>query len=328
MLDLSAELLRLSENVGEPGSFRDLAGTRRRRERRRRAGGLLVGFLVIAAAGVFLVATFRERSSGTPADNAPLAWATHTDQYGWTIDVPEGWRTQTVPAAGGGTLGAVFIGEAMSIQVSIEPAPSSSLPHGPKLPPGLTLPPSNDSRFPLSADQLLAQVEGGLGGKFNGDGQRFDVLVLSPFLPDPLPRTDADILNHMIGSISFQPWTPGELRHGWAAIETPTQDVSWITVRGGEYILFRTADGYRLYGSISCAGKPPSGTSATSDGFAVLDCPDGSSWEMNAPGASGGGGDAAKNDPPPEWLVVTAHDGTLIAFVIPGYFPPGTGGAS
>jgi hypothetical protein len=26
-------------------------------------------------------------------------------------------------------------------------------------------------------------------------------------------------------------------------------------------------------------------------------------------------------------LVVTAHDGTLIAFVIPKYFPPGTGGA-
>src|SRR2546426_681434 len=159
MPDLSEDLRRLAEHVGEPSSFHDLASARRRRERRRRAGGLLVGVAVIAAAGVFLVATFRERSRGTPADSAPVAWTSYTDRYGWTIDVPEGWRTQTVPAAGGGTLGEVFIGEAMSIQVSIEPAPSSSLPQGLKLPPGLTLPPSNDSRFPLNADQLLAQVE-------------------------------------------------------------------------------------------------------------------------------------------------------------------------
>ena len=111
------------------------------------------------------------------------------------------------------------------------------------------------------------------------------------------------------------------------AIDTPTQDVSWITVRGGLYMLFRTADGYRLYGSITCAGRPTTNTSVSSDGFAVLECPDGSSWKMNAGGESGGGGQAAFNDPPPEWPVVSAHDGTLIAYVIPGYFPPGTGGS-
>jgi hypothetical protein len=104
--------------------------------------------------------------------------------------------------------------------------------------------------------------------------------------------------------------------------------VSWITVRGDEYMLFRTSNGYRLYGSISCAGKPPLKTSASADGFAVLDCSDGSTWKMNADGESSGGGDAAANDPPPQWPVATSTDGTLTAYVIPGYFPPGTGGAS
>jgi hypothetical protein len=215
----------------------------------------------------------------------------------------------------------------MSVEISIQPAPSESLPPGFTLPPGLTLPPSNDSQFPLQADQLLSDVEGGLGGYFVGDGQRFNVHVLSPDLPGSLPETDADILDHMIGSISFQPWMLGEVRNGWEAIATPTEDVSWVTVRGGTYMLFRTASGYRLYGAISCAGKPPSTTRATSDGFAVLGCPDGSTWQMDAEGASGGSCIASANDPPPEWAVVTAHDGTLIAFVIPGYFPAGTGGS-
>jgi hypothetical protein len=39
----------------------------------------------------------------------------------------------------------------------------------------------------------------------------------------------------------------------------------------------------------------------------------------------GGGGDASRNDPPPEWPVVTAFDGSTIAYVIPGEYPPGTG---
>jgi hypothetical protein len=324
MPDLREDLQRLSEHVGEPGSFQELALTRRRRSRRRRAGGLVVGLVVFAAAAVFLVTTFRDQRGAAPGDAAPTAWTTYTDRYGWTIEVPEGWHTRPISAA---NEGAQFEGTNMSVQIGIQPAVAKSLPPGMTLPPGLTLPPSNDSQYPLHADQLLSNVEGGLGGYFLGDGLRFNVLVLSPSLPDPLPKTDADILDHMIGSISFQPWEPGEIRHGWEAIATPTQDVSWVTVRGGEYMLFRAASGYRLYGSISCAGKAPSTTSATPDGFAVVGCPDGSTWQMDAEGASGGGCIASANDPPPEWLVVTAHDDTLIAFVIPDYFPPGTGGA-
>ena len=51
---------------------------------------------------------------------------------------------------------------------------------------------------------------------------------------------------------------------------------------------------------------------------------------MNADGAGGGdgSGQAIGNDPPPEWPVATAHDGTLIAWVLPGVFPEGTGGST
>ena len=129
----------------------------------------------------------------------------------------------------------------------------------------------------------------------------------------------------MISSISFQPWSAGDVRHDWAAIPTPTEDVSWVTVRGGLYILFRTPDGYKLDGSISCADLHPSKTSTTPDGYAVLDCPDGSTWQIDAAGASGGGGEAGLDDSPHQWPVVTAQDGTLIAWVLPGVFPEGTG---
>ena len=326
MPELHEELLRLSERVGEPTSFPELALARQRRTRRRRIGGLVVGLLVFVAAGAFLMTAFGGRSP-KPADPVPAGWTSYTDPNGWTIDVPDGWHTRSISQPGAPKAGVQFVGTSMSVQINIQPPPSEPLPQGPTLPAGLTLPPTNDSQFPLRADQLLSNVEGGLGGSFNGDGQRFLVFVQSPSLPDPLPGTEADILDHMIGSISFQPWEIGEVRNGWEAIAPPSGDVSWVTVRGGTYVLFRSGNGFRLYGAISCDGRAPSDTSSTSDGYAVLGCPDGSTWQMDAGGASGGGCIASANDPPPEWFVVTAHDGTLIAFVIPGYFPPGTGGS-
>jgi len=176
MPELREEVVRLSEQGREPGTCQDLAMARRRRSRRRRAGALVVGFLVFAAAGVFLVATFRDQHGATPEDTLPTAWTTYTDPYGWTIDVPQGWRARVISEHE--PRGAEFQGSDMSVQISIHPAVTESLPPGMTLPPGLTLPPSNDSPFPLHADQLLSNVEGGLGGQFFGDGQRFDVLVL------------------------------------------------------------------------------------------------------------------------------------------------------
>jgi hypothetical protein len=259
--------------------------------------------------------------SETTTAPGSITWSTYTDPYGWTIDVPDTWRTDVISVDGPGTQGARFIGDNLSIQVSTQTAESGSPP------PGLTTPPQDDSHFPLSAADLLAPTEGGEGGRFIGDGLPFDVLVLSPSLPGPLPQADQDILERMISSISFQPWQEGDVRYDWAAIPTPTEDVSWITVRGGLYMLFPVADGYKLYGAISCGGNDPSRTSTRLDGYAVLECPDGSTWEMNAEGASGasGSGDAGMNDPPPQWPVITAFDGSLIAYVIPGEYPPGTG---
>ena len=292
------------------------------------------GLLGLTAVPVTMVSTSLPEKSTAPTspplgltgspDTGSVAFTTYTDPYGWTLDVPQDWSTEAIQTPGSGTQGARFVGENMSIQVSTQTAPPGSPP------PGLKLPTVDDARLPLQANELLTNVEGGLGGTFYGDGQEFTVTVESTYLPDPLPEPERSILMHMIGSIAFQPWTTGEVRNQWVAIETPTEDVSWITVEDGLYMLFKTADGYKIYGSISCDGKAPRRTSSTSDGFAVLDCPDGTSWEMNADGAGGGdgSGQASTNDPPPEWAVATAHDGTLIAWVLPGVFPEGTGGSS
>jgi hypothetical protein len=166
-----------------------------------------------------------------------------------------------------------------------------------------------------------------LVGQFRGDGLLFSVEVSFRTDPGQVSASDQAILDRMIGSIAFRPWRVGDVRNDWVGIATPTEDVSWIHIEGRLYMLFRTPDGYKLYGSVSCAGKDPTKTSSTPGGSAVLECPDGSSWQMNADGASGGSGDAATNDPPPQWAVTTAHDGTLIAWVLPGYFPEGTGGS-
>jgi hypothetical protein len=258
-----------------------------------------------------------------PSPSMPATgWGTFTDDlYGWTIDVPNTWTAHNISTQGAGTQGADLVGDAMSVRITTETAPKNSPP------PGLTLPTVPDSSFPLDANSLLRSKDGGLVGQFRGDGLVFTVQVSSPSASGQLSTSDQAILERMIGSIAFQPWHVGDVRNDWVAIATPTADVSWIQIEGGLYMLFRTPDGYKLYGSISCAGADPTRTGTTSDGSAKLTCPDGSTWEMSADGASGGGGDAATNDPPPEWAVTTAHDGTLIAWVIPGYFPEGTGGS-
>jgi hypothetical protein len=257
-----------------------------------------------------------------PSPSMPtIGWGAHTDPYGWTIDVPTSWKTNDVTTEGAGTQGADFVGDTMSIRVTTETAAQGSPP------PGLSFPAKPDSTYPLDTSSLLHPKDGALVGQFRGDGLLFSVQVSSPSAPGELSASDQAILDRMIGSIAFPPWRIGDVRNDWVAIATPTEDVSWIHVEGGLYMLFRTPDGYQLYGSISCAGADPSKTSSTSDGYAVLDCPDGSTWQMDAGGASGGGGDAATNDPPPQWPVTTAHDGTLIAWVLPHTFPVGTGGS-
>ena len=172
---------------------------------------------------------------GSPSPLA-VAMTTYTDPFGgWTIDVPQDWTIELLKTPGSGTQGAQFVGENMSVQVSTQTAPTGSPP------PGLTLPAVDDSQFPLKANDLMTNVEGGLGGTFQGDGQTFSVTVQSPYLPNPLPEPERSILMHMIGTISFQPWAVGEIRNQWVAIETPTGDVSWTTVEGSRSSIARTA---------------------------------------------------------------------------------------
>ena len=160
------------------------------------------------------------------------------------------WLAHEIPRAevgGAGTYGAQFIGDTMSIQVSTQ-APKLNAP-----PPGLTMPAHNDSSFPLDAS-LLSGIEGGLGGQFYGDGLQYDVTVLSPPLPGPLSASDQvdhgphHLVDHLPAMV------PGRCSQRLGGGPDADSDVSWVHLEGYLYMLFRTSDGYRLYGSISCAG--------------------------------------------------------------------------
>src|SRR5207244_1486694 len=180
----------LTEDLRRVGSprlgFDDLERRRSRRGRNRRARAAIVGLAVTVAGGVLLASTFRDQFNPSPGGTGSLSWTSYSDPYGWTIEVPEDWRTRTMSAPGEG---AQFVGANLSIQITVGPPPARWLPHQTP-PPGLMLPPVNDSPFPLNADELLAPVEGGLGGRFFGDGLRFDVLVQSPSLPGDPPPAD------------------------------------------------------------------------------------------------------------------------------------------
>ncbi len=250
--------------------------------------------------------TTSDEPTGSPSTQT--TWSTIDDVMGWTMSYPSSW-TPAVFGEKDKVGHAVYSGDTgplSGVVVDVWTDPTVAL----------TPPFTDDSTFPLDPNVAIES------GTFRANGLVFHVDVSTD---GTLTPEDDEIVHRIVSSITFKPWQVGDVRNDWVAISTPTDDVSWITVRGGLYMLFRTPDGYKLYGAISCVGKDPSKTSARSDGFAVLECPDGSTWEMNADGASGGSGDASRNDPPPEWPVVTAFDGSAIAYVIPGEYPPGTG---
>ena len=148
-----------------------------------------------------IVAVFSETgavptTTPTPTETAsdlPLTWSTYTDPLGWTVDVPPGWTTQHYAGAGAG-----FSGDGLSVSVT----------RG-----GVN---ADDSSFPLDPDGFFIQGEGGLIGSLNGDGQPYKFVVTEE--GTTLTKLDAlqkPLIDRMIRSISFQPWSVGEERNGY-----------------------------------------------------------------------------------------------------------------
>jgi hypothetical protein len=260
----------------------------------------------------------------TPTASETLAWTTHTDPLGWTIDVPEGWTTLRID--GSDPQGA-YQGEAFS---------DGAILHTPAGPTSLNVdqpnvlleiyhaegdsvtPPADDSAFPLSYDDLQAQ-EGGLTGTFRGDGLEFTLVIrLSGGTPT---AAQDDILHRMVGSISFQPWSEGEVRNGYVALieqgsmadnvpkmVTPIDGGSWaVSVKDGAIWTVRLP-------ITPCEDRGHGSTDLTMQmGMIRVRCGDGLEASYNGDGTPVVGNPETWNDDLPGQTAVISWDGWVLA---------------
>lgn len=167
-------------------------------------------------------------TSPTPdGGTVAVAIGTYTDQLGWTIDVPDTWRRDVVDG--------VFDGRTTSTGAWF----SSGAPQvisGPLNFPGNPVPPDDgvmikiwhrdggpaptyedDSSFPLSPDDLQPEdVAGKQQMTFRGDGLEFQLEV--EYGQNADIEALRPLVDHMIGSIAFEPWHLGDTRNGFTAI--------------------------------------------------------------------------------------------------------------
>jgi hypothetical protein len=137
----------------------------------------------------------------------------------------------------------------------------------------------------------------------------------------------------MVSSIRFQPWTPGETRNGWTALNPTSNDdpkaqqamISWQSCdQTGCYVLVYGnygpgGQGPYVLGPIQPCGEGENMTADPNSTFRiVLECPDGTKQAWGAPGepapTNSPGYDHALNPYP----VIHAWDGTLLTTVTRG----------
>jgi len=191
--------------------------------------------------------------------SAQVDWTPYTDALGWTVDVPNGWTTQIWPGAGAG-----FSGDGITVEITRGGEPLVR----------------DDSSFPLDPKGFLFRGEGALIGKFYGDGLPFGFIVMGDETnpPDLTPDQRA-IVDHMIESISMEPWRLGETRNGLTAIAKilPYATADWIVFDGKYYISYYGGDGGRvvLGPAPACRGQADGTYEVRETGDAGISCKDG-----------------------------------------------------
>jgi hypothetical protein len=239
-----------------------------------------------------------EAASSAPTPTVSTGWTTYTDPLGWTIDVPDGWTSGPIALEVGLTIttGAWFTSGAVAslptCQVST-PTPgatATSCREGPVASPGqvvLTVAHStknpdirDDSPIPLDPDPFI-QNQGEHGGSFFfADGIEFGI---SMYTGDdkPLSPAQEDVVRKMISSIHFQPWSPGEIRGDFAALN-PTanrpalwkQDgLDWQRIGGRTFVYMENGQNGVLLGPMPDCGPGEIQDAATNVRAALLECP-------------------------------------------------------
>lgn len=273
-------------------------------------------------------------SSSAPTSAPSTAWTTYTDPLGWTVDVPASWisgliRSNATSLATGSDSGAWFTsGEPLPIPSGVpardgpDPAPGEviiKIFHSTKSP---TV--ENDSALPLDADALLHRQGNEWDGFFHADGIEF---VVGTYTGDggALSPQQHDVIQRMISSIRFRPWSAGEIRGDFAALN-PTanrpaswkQDgLDWQQIGGRTFVYMDDGQNGVLLGPMPDCGPGEIQGAATNVRAPLLECPDGTKGGWTIDGQPLMGNSPGLTDPVPPSYVVRAWDGTLISPVVP-----------
>jgi hypothetical protein len=254
--------------------------------------------------------------TSTPPLVEPIRWGTYADPLGWTIDVPKDWETMTFaggPEVPGYAYGASFFSGDPSV------TPGGPFTASPK--DGDVMVRvwhddrdtfvADDSTFPLSMTDFQPAPgpvdQGNL--PMRGDGL--------PFTIDILYTAGADVSSlsptvmHMIESIRFDPWTWGERRNGFTAVDPPTDvDSTWPNIQGNVIALYAPDGDPRAVDFPDTCGEGQNMT--IKQGSPVIECPDGTELRYDEIG------NPDENNPPgyqeqvPTYVVVRAHDGHVL----------------
>jgi hypothetical protein len=248
-----------------------------------------------------------QATSPSPTD-AQLTWSTYTDRLGWTIDVPEQWVIE--PIQGETTQGAAFVSGTAGTGDFAPP------------PDGVTVrivhafddvSTADDSSFPLSPTDLkgIPGVARSSVMNFRGDGLIFRLDV--SFGLDADMQALSPLVDRMIASIRFEPWSAGETRNGWTAVGPvlASSTAEWLTFDGGHRYA-TNVDGRRLLigPAPECQGE--GSFEVREYGVAGVTCPDGTGGDWDLEGHPQPGNTTGFDAPLDGYLAVRSWDGQLL----------------
>jgi hypothetical protein len=294
----------------------------RARTRIRVATGVAAFVVFALAISLFAIPALRPGRAGTggqgsSASDGSTGWTTYTDPLGWTLEVPAQWTTLSftgAPEVPGYAHGASFFSGLPSVTPGGPFSASAAngdvmvrISHDDR---DASI--ADDSSFPLSMDDFHPDPGPGNSGTIamRGDGLAFSIEIVYTAKADIASLSP--LVDHMIASIAFQPWSPSETRNGWTVVDgvQPAITAEWVSLNGKEWLA--NAAGREVFGpGPTCAGGLTDHEVAET-GVAFIVCSDGTGGQWNSDGEPIAGSYQGFADPLPGHPAVLSWDGKLL----------------
>lgn len=238
--------------------------------------------------------------SVSPTPTPSVDRVAHADPLGWTVEFPNTWSVERIDTFDRVmTQGAAFQGDGLTVRITNTQGGPLNIP-------------SDDSSYPLDADEVLVRGDGDWSGGFSGDGLVFTISVTEAS-GAAISSDQAEMVSRLIESIRFDPWEQNEQRNGYtdAGEITPNATAQWVTFNGGHWYA-TNADGRRVL--IGPAPTCQSGGSfEMSEGaIALVRCPDGTGGEWDREGRPLAGNTPGFDSALDGYLAVLSWEGHLL----------------